>query len=163
MDSMIGPCRQRAATPAVARPPVRSSGQSAKANGFKMPPEDLVPSPAGTPASHDELEALSRAEAEVPDHYTVVRGGAKPLPEPGTTFSCAAGIDKMDAAKGVPHGTIRVTTARAIRAYEGQARFKPEPSKNDVMNLRHVDVREGRPGAFGEPEPNPVPKQDRIA
>jgi hypothetical protein len=109
------------------------------------------------------LERLSRAEAPVPSHYTVVRGGAQPLPPPGTPFSAAAGIDKPDAAKGVPHGTIRATTAGAIRAYDGQVNFKPELSRTGNLNLRHVEVREGRPGAFSDPEPNPVPKVDRIA
>jgi hypothetical protein len=40
--------------------------------------------------------------------------------------------------------------------------WKPELTRSGRLNERHVDVTEGRPGAFGDPEPNPVPKADRI-
>jgi hypothetical protein len=106
---------------------------------------------------------LAGTGAAVPDGYVVVRGGNQPLPPSGTPFSGAAGVDKWDAARGVPHGTIRVTTPQAIRADGGQVHFKPEPTRAGNMNHRHVEVIEGKPGAFGAPEPNPVPKLDRIA
>jgi hypothetical protein len=100
--------------------------------------------------------------SEVPDAFVVVRGGEAPLPPPGTTFSGAAGIDAFDAARGVPHGKIRTTTARAIRAHGGRVAFAPEPTREGNINHRHVNITEGASGAFGAPEANPVPKEQRI-
>ena len=77
---------------------------------------------------------------EIPDDFAVVRGGEKPLPLPGTPFSGAAGTDKHDAAKGIPHNKMRATTAAAIRAYGGQVTRVPELSKGGVLNVRHVEV-----------------------
>jgi hypothetical protein len=50
----------------------------------------------------------------VPDEYIVVRGGQKPMPLAGTTFSGSTGATLQEAASGVPHGTIRQTTAGQI-------------------------------------------------
>jgi hypothetical protein len=98
----------------------------------------------------------------VPDDFVVVRGGTKPLPLPGTPFSAAAGPDLADAAKGIPHGQLRRTSAGRIRALGGTVEAKPELTKSGIMNDRHVEVVEGRVGSFGEIEPNPVPKEERI-
>jgi len=98
----------------------------------------------------------------VPDDYVVVRGGAKPLPPPGTPFSAAAGRDLDDAARGIPHGQLRSTTPGKIRALGGTVEARPEMTKSGVMNDRHVEVIEGIAGAFGDIEPNPVPKEERI-
>jgi hypothetical protein len=101
------------------------------------------------------------AHTDVPDHYMVVRGGTKPLPSCGETFSGAAGPNKFDAAKGIPHGQMRATTAGAIRTLGGEVIFVPERTKGGI-NDRHVDIVEGSSGAFGPLEPNPVPKPERV-
>ena len=98
----------------------------------------------------------------VSDESTVVRGGKSELPPIGTTFSAAVGLDKYDAGKWIPHGQMRVSTASGIRAYGGTVILKPEVSRSGVLNDHYVEVVEGRSGAFGEIEPNPVPKLDRI-
>ena len=98
----------------------------------------------------------------VPDGSAVVRGGSGDLPPIGTPFSGAFGSDKYDAGKGIPHGQMRLSTAHGIREYGGTVTLKPELSRKGVLNERHVEVVEGRSGAFGEIEPNPVPKLDRI-
>jgi hypothetical protein len=101
--------------------------------------------------------------SNVPDEYIVVRGGTKPLPPIGTAFSAAAGPDKFDAGRGVPHGQIRSATAGEIRKRGGSVRFVPEVTRSGQINRRHVDAVEGKTGAFGQIEPNPVPKYERIA
>jgi hypothetical protein len=98
----------------------------------------------------------------IPDHFVVVRGGTKPLPPPGQVFSCAAGPDKFEAAKGIPHGNMRSTTAGEIRRLDGVVESAPEMTAGGTLNVRHVNVMEGKSGAFGEVEPNPVLKQQRI-
>jgi hypothetical protein len=50
-----------------------------------------------------------------------------------------------------------------IRDRGGTVEWRPELTRTGRLNDRHVDVTEGRPGAFGEPEPNPVPKVERIS
>jgi hypothetical protein len=98
-----------------------------------------------------------------PDAYVVARGGEKPLPPRGTPFSAAAGVDRSDAGAGVPHGRVRFATVAGIRDRGGTVEWRPELTRTGRLNDRHVDVTEGRPGAFGEPEPNPVPKVERIS
>ena len=61
----------------------------------------------------------------VPGPYTVVRGGQAPVPPAGTTFSGSMGSTVSEAAAGVPHGTIRVTTANAIRQQGGTVVLAP--------------------------------------
>jgi len=86
------------------------------------------------------------------------------MPPPGTVFSGAVGLTLEDAAAYVPHGTIRMTTMRAILAGGGSITLRPEPTRSGKMNERHVDVVEGTiPSSFSAPFPNPVPKKDRIA
>jgi hypothetical protein len=99
----------------------------------------------------------------VPDEAIVVRGGESPVPPSGETFSGAAGSTLEDAAQGVPHGKIRATTAGKIRAGGGTVVSKPEPTRSGVMNQKHVDICLGSgPCPFGEIQPNPVPKPQRI-
>jgi len=98
----------------------------------------------------------------IPDHYIVVRGGTKPMPPPGTPFSAAAGPELQDAAKGIPHGQLRSTTVGKIRVLGGTVEAKPEMTKSGLMNQRHVEVTEAQSGSFGDIEPNPVPKEERI-
>lgn len=94
--------------------------------------------------------------------FSVVGGGTKPPPDPGTTFSGSFGPTKADAAAGVPHGQIQPTTAGEVRAGGGTVEVAPEMT-GSTMNFQHVNVTEGSsPTLFGPPEPNPVPKSNRI-
>jgi RHS repeat-associated protein len=106
----------------------------------------------------------SSASAGVADASFVVRGGAGEMPPPGTTFSGAQGATLEEAASGVPHGTIRSTTAGAIREGGGSVESAPELTRSGVMNDKHVNITEGttKPSSFSDPQPNPVPKKDRI-
>lgn len=102
--------------------------------------------------------------AQVLDTDVVVRGGQSPLPEPGIQFSGSYGRTLKEAGAGVVHGTIRATTAGAIRAASGTVDHAPEASyPGGPINERHVHITEG-PGAtvFSNPISNPVPKQDRV-
>ncbi|QSQ18952.1 RHS repeat-associated core domain-containing protein [Pyxidicoccus parkwayensis] len=101
------------------------------------------------------------APGDVPDSYTVVRGGSSPMPEPGQVFSGSQGATLEEAAAGVPHGTIRTTTAGEIRASGGRVEVAPEPTRSGTINPRHVNVCEGG-SCFSAPRPNPVPAKLRI-
>jgi len=106
---------------------------------------------AGAPA-----ESLGpHAPADVPNSYTVVRGGQSELPPAGTTFSGATGPDAASAANGVPHGKVQVTTAGAIREGGGSVELVPEVNpKTGATNYQHVNVQEGqKPGGFSKPIP----------
>jgi RHS repeat-associated protein len=100
----------------------------------------------------------------VPDANVVVRGGTAEMPPAGTTFSGAHGATLEEAASGVPHGTIRTTTAGEVRGAGGTVHSAPEPTRSGVMNDKHVNVTEGanKPSTFSQPRPNPVPKKDRV-
>lgn len=56
----------------------------------------------------------------VPDDFVIVRGGTKPIPDPGVEFSCSVGPIVDAAACAVPYGQIRVTTVAAVRAAGGR-------------------------------------------
>lgn len=100
---------------------------------------------------------------DVADDFVVVRGGTKGLPPPGETFSGAAARTLNEAASGVPHGQIRATTARQIRAAGGTVTYAPELTRSGVINPLHVNVCLGRgPCPFGPLWPNPVPKSGRF-
>ncbi len=103
--------------------------------------------------------------AQVLDTDVVVRGGQSPLPEPGTVFSGSYGPILEAAASGVVHGTIRATTAGALRAAGGTVEHAPEAAyPGGPLNQRHVHVTEGAgETVFSDFFPNPVPKQDRVA
>jgi RHS repeat-associated protein len=99
----------------------------------------------------------------VPDAYKIVRGGQGAVPPPGTTFSGGAGASTTEAAGAVPHGTIRQTTAGAIREQGGRVVLKPEATRAGRVNTRHVNVTEGgKTTSFGEATKNPVPSSERI-
>ena len=99
----------------------------------------------------------------VPDENIVVRGGQSEVPPTGTTFSGAHGATLEEAASGVPHGTVRETTAGQIRAEGGTVELRPEPTRSGTMNDRHVNITEGgTKTSFGDSKPNPVPRKDRI-
>jgi RHS repeat-associated protein len=99
-----------------------------------------------------------------PDEYIVVRGGQGPMPEPGAVFSGSHGPTIEEAAKGVPHGTVRSTTVGAIKAGGGTVEIAPEPAyPGGPLNEQHVNITEGAgESTFSEPIPNPVPKPQRI-
>jgi hypothetical protein len=103
------------------------------------------------------------APGDVPDDFVVVKGGTKPPPKPGTTFSGSQGVDLPDAGRGVPHGQVQPTTAGQIRSQGGSVDVVPEATRSGTMNYQHVNVTEGGGAtSFGPPQPNPVPKADRI-
>ena len=95
-------------------------------------------------------------------NLTIVRGGESPLPPPGTVFSGAFGTSIPDAAAFVPHGQIRATTVRAILETGGTVVPVPEMTRGGDLNLRHVNITQGRISTFSPPMPNPVPKANRI-
>ncbi|MBZ5695909.1 MAG: RHS repeat-associated core domain-containing protein [Acidobacteriia bacterium] len=97
----------------------------------------------------------------VPDSNIVVRGGTKELPTSGT-YSGAHGATVEEAAGGVPHGTIRTSSAGEIRAAGGTVRSAPEPAyPGGPTNERHVSITGGQ-NTFSEPKPNPVPRNERV-
>ena len=101
--------------------------------------------------------------AALADESVVVRGGTGDVPPPGTTFSGAAGTTLEDAASGVPHGTIRATTAGRIRQAGGTVESAPELTRGGTLNEKHVNIcLGGGPCPFGDPMPNPVPKSGRV-
>ena len=85
------------------------------------------------------------------------------MPAPGTTFSGSQGGTVTEAGAGVPHGTIRTSTAGEIRSGGGRVEVAPEPTRSGQVNGQHVNVTEGgKTSTFSPPQPNPVPKVDRI-
>ena len=103
------------------------------------------------------------APGDAPDASVIVRGGAGEMPAPGTVFSGSQGGTIAEAAQGVPHGTIRTTTAGEVRAAGGQVQVAPEATRSGQINGQHVNVVEGGPtSTFSQPLQNPVPKLDRI-
>jgi hypothetical protein len=91
-----------------------------------------------------------------------VRGGTKPVPPAGETFSCSSGPTLDAAACATPYNQIRSTTAEAIRSAGGVVEWLPEFSRWRTMNKQHVNVTEAGPTTFTELLPNPVPKAGRI-
>lgn len=85
------------------------------------------------------------------------------IPPPGEVFSGAAGKTLEEAASGVPHGTIRATTAGDIRRGGGTVTHAPERTRSGAMNDKHVNICRGSgPCSFGPPVQNPVPKSGRA-
>jgi RHS repeat-associated protein len=106
--------------------------------------------------------AVAGADA-VADGAIVVRGGQGAIPAAGEVFSGAVGRTLEEAASGVPHGTIRATTAGEIRAGGGSVELSPELTRSGAMNERHANICLGSGSCpFGEPMPNPVPKSQRV-
>ncbi|MCP5007849.1 MAG: RHS repeat-associated core domain-containing protein, partial [Planctomycetes bacterium] len=114
---------------------------------------------------YDSVFALKQganAKNVVPDSFVVVRGGQAPMSGPGNTFSGSMGSTLSEAASGVPHGSVRVTTAGQIRAGGGVVELVPETTRSGVINVRHVNVTEGGSTVFSEFIQSPVPKASRI-
>jgi RHS repeat-associated protein len=112
------------------------------------------------------IEGAARGEAAetgatVPDANVVVRGGQGEIPATGT-YSGAHGTTLEEAASGVPHGTIRTSTAGAIKDSGGTVTPKPEPAyPGGPINQRHADITGGQK-TFGPPRQNPVPRSQRV-
>jgi hypothetical protein len=118
----------------------------------------------GSIASGREIVAGFCVAAEgVSDDAFIVRGGQSEMPGAGELFSGAQGETVEDAAAGVPHGTIRSTTAGEIRAGGGTVDYAPEFNSNvGATNYQHVNVMLGESNPFSEPFGNPVPKSGRF-
>jgi len=112
----------------------------------------------------DQLEAGANPKTVVPDSAIIVRGGQAYAPQPGSVISAQMGSNAAEAAAGLPHGTVRVTTAREIRSAGGTVELMPEPVyPGGPMNTWHVNITEGANPAFpGGGTPSPVPKADRL-
>ena len=79
-------------------------------------------------------------------------------PPPGETFSGAGGT-AWEAAAGVPHGQIRITTAGSIRAGGGTVGFTRGYTPTGAINPAHVGITLGPGGStFGPLVRNPIPK-----
>ncbi|MEV4283232.1 polymorphic toxin-type HINT domain-containing protein [Actinoplanes xinjiangensis] len=98
----------------------------------------------------------------VPDDFVIVRGGQTDMPPPGTVFSGAMGTDLNEASGAVPHGSVRATTAGAIRAAGGVVEYVPEEGPGGLMNYNHVNIQMGSENPFGDLQNNPVPKANRM-
>ena len=98
----------------------------------------------------------------VPDDYLVVRGGTKPIPAPGQTYSANVGPTLEAAAAAVAYGQIRVTTAGEVRRKGGIVEWLPEHSRHGTLNEQHVHVTETIASTLSTLRPNPVPKKSRI-
>src|SRR5713101_5546550 len=98
----------------------------------------------------------------IPDDFIIVRGGSGDSKTPGITFSGAVGPTVEAAAVAIPHGKMRLTTAKAIRVQRGKVVWAPEVSRHGTLNQQHVYVTLGSASSFSDLQPNPVPRIDRI-
>ena len=110
----------------------------------------------------NQVAAGADPRTVVPDDFVVVKGGTKPVPNLGTKFSCSCGPTLDDAACGVPHNQLQLTTAGEIRAHGGEVYWVPEYSHRGTINEQHVNVTEMGLSSFGIIQPNPTVKNDRI-
>jgi hypothetical protein len=101
-------------------------------------------------------------EKVVPDDYIVIREGSGDSSTPGISISGATGPTAEAAAVAIPHGKMRFTTAREIRAEGGKIVWAPELSRHGTLNQQHVDITLGKSSTFSELLPNPVARSDRI-
>ena len=138
-------------------------GRGGRSPGDPPFDEPFLVARAQPTGSECSLSPFICEEPHVPDGATVVRGGTTPVPPAGEVFSGSAGSTLEDAAQGVPHGTIRSTTAGQIRKAGGTVRSAPELTRAGNMNAKHVNIYLGRGTClFGRPQQNPVPKAGRI-
>jgi hypothetical protein len=121
----------------------------------------MFPHPCGEDLAEDVHNGAD-PKAVVPDEFVVVRGGIKPIPPLGETFSAVVGPSLETAASAVPNGQVRVATAGAIRQRGGVIEWLPEISARGALNQQHVHVTERGATSFSEPQPSPVPKRLRI-
>jgi hypothetical protein len=112
----------------------------------------------------DQIRAGADAKAVVPDGAIIVRGGRNYQHQDGNVISAQMGANLEDTASGLPHGTVRATTAGHIRSSGGAVELMPEPAwEGGPDNTWHVNVTEGPVPVFPEEgTPNPVPSQARL-
>lgn len=117
----------------------------------------LVHNTCGTGGNAPEAGSL-------PDDSVIVRGGTSDIPGPGEVFSGSYGSTLDEAATGVPHGQIRVSTVGEITAGGGTVEVVPELTRSGVLNDQHVNIcLASSPCPFGPLIPNPMPKNERIS
>lgn len=179
LSCVVGAACSNASVPAVADEPTSSHGYDESASAYDATPaasETEEPVDSRRVRRHDGTSNFARARSpsqrpvlatkgadDVADNAVVVRGGTSEVPKPGEVFSGAAGRTLDEAASGVPHGQVRATTARDIRAAGGTVTHAPEPTRSGLMNPLHVDVCLGSgPCPFGSLQPNPVPTAGRY-
>jgi hypothetical protein len=106
----------------------------------------------------------SASAQQVTDDTVIVRGGTRDLPSAGEVGSATQGSTLDEAAAGVPHGQVRVTTAGDIRAGGGTVEYAPEFDPNvGRINYQHVDFTLGDgSNPFSDLMPNPIPKSGRF-
>lgn len=110
------------------------------------------------------IEAGADPKLVVPDSAIIVRGGQEYVHQTGKTISAQMGSTAAEAASGLPHGSVRVTTAGEIRAAGGTVELIPEAViPNGPINTWHVDITPGANPVFPTAHTtSPAPKQDRI-
>ena len=110
------------------------------------------------------LEAGANPKTVVPDSAIIVRGGQAYTHQPGNIISAQMGSSAAEAASGLPHGTVRITTAGEIRAAGGTVELVPEPVYlGGPINTWHVSITEGASATFpAQGAPSPVPKAQRL-
>jgi hypothetical protein len=110
------------------------------------------------------LEAGADPKTVVPDDVIIVRVGQTYAHQPGNIISAQMGPSAAEAAAGLPHGTVRVTTAGEIRAAGGTVELVPEAVyPGGPLNTWHVNITEGVNPAFpAQGSPSPVPKAQRL-
>jgi len=104
-----------------------------------------LPGPGGKAGEETVPLGDFHAPGDVPNGSVIVRGGQAEMPQPGEVFSGSQGATTAEAGRGVPHGTIRETTAGEIRANGGTVEVAPEPTRAGNTNYQHVNVTEGSP------------------
>ena len=118
------------------------------------------PHPCGAELA-DQVRNGIDPEKVVPDEYVIIHGGAGDSSAPGITVSGSTGPN-LEAAAAIPHGKMRVTTAKAIRAQGGKVVWVPEVSRHGTLNQQHVDITLGKESTFSELQSNPIPRRERI-
>jgi hypothetical protein len=150
---------------------VRPQEPDDKKNGSQTHATGIGPK---DPANHPRLlisnplveavKAGADPQSVIPDDAIIVRGGKAYQPRPGNIVSAQMGTDAKSAASGLPHGSVRITTAGEIRAAGGTVKLAPEPAwRGGPLNTWHVNVTEGLQPAFPQEEgANPVPTEERL-
>jgi len=94
---------------------------------------------------------------KVPDNYMVTIGGqTDKVVIGGAEFSATSGVNLNEAASGLSYGSLRQTTACAIRAVGGSVTFAPELNRSQTyINNLHVNVTLPTTSPFGASSTGP--------
>jgi hypothetical protein len=84
----------------------------------------------------DSVAGGADAKRVIPGDAVIVRGGRTYQPRTGEVISGQLGSNATEAASGIPHGTIRVTSAGEIRAQGGTVEPAPEPVSASTIESR---------------------------